>query len=161
MKKRNYIFVVITNGIDCKDMMIIRISHIFIIFVTCQMCIRDSHDPLVSIIFSQLVKPLGALPYFTHDRPVFSVRVKSGLVSHFRHLTVKVFQSKRLADRFIHCLPCHVVPCRHPILFRLIKCIGFLSAAWMFYDRKGIFQMCIRDRFRAFSRFCTTQLSDI
>ena len=61
------------------------------------------------------------------------------MVSHFRHLTVKVFQGKGLADRFIHRLPCHVVPCRHPILFRLIKRIGFLSAAWMFYDRKGIF----------------------
>ena len=73
------------------------------------------------------------------DRPVFPVRIKPDMVPHFRHLTVKVFQGKGLADCFIHCLPCHVVPCGHPILFRLIKCIGFLSAAWMFYDRKSIF----------------------
>lgn len=50
MKIRNYIFIVITNCIKCKNMMIIRIIHIFIIFIT-----RHKSPATIGVLFHRLL----------------------------------------------------------------------------------------------------------
>ena len=50
--------------------------------------------PFIGVIIAELVEPLWSLPPFPDNRLVFSVRVKIDAVSHFRQLTVKIFQRK-------------------------------------------------------------------
>ena len=51
-------------------------------------------NPLVSVILSELIEPLGSSPTFADDRPVFAVGVKAHTVTHLRHLPVKIFECK-------------------------------------------------------------------
>ena len=67
------------------------------------------------------------------------IRVKAASVAHFRHLSVKISECKRLGDGFVHRLPCHCVPCGESLLFRLVEGIGLFLPTWMFDNREGIF----------------------
>ena len=92
------------------------------------------HNPLVGIILSELIEPLRSLPSLSDNRPVFAVGVEIDAVSHFRQLAVKVFQRVGFGDGFVHRLPCHGVPRRSPLFFRLVKGVGLFLSAWMFDD---------------------------